>query len=138
MLHTSGYNGLEAWRKLCKRYSPTTPMRGMQLMMAAKAKELEEVATHIERWEAKVLALSRDFNELLSEKMRAIILISMLPVDVQHAQIQQADKIEDYKSTRDRVATIVEAKLALKNPDGMECDTEARKKRAARPAMSTR
>ena len=46
----------------------------------------------------------------------------MLPPDLQHALIQQADKIEDYKSTRDRVATIVVAKLALKNPDAMECD----------------
>ena len=73
-------------RKLSKRYSPTTPMRSMQLMMAAinpgKAKGLEEVAIHIDRWEAKVLALSRDFNELLSEKMRAAILISMLPPDL--------------------------------------------------------
>ena len=126
MLHTSGFSGLEAWRKLSKRYSPTTPMRGMQLMMAAinpgKAKGLEEVMIHIDRWEAKVLALSRDFNELPGEKLRAAILISMLPPDLQHALIQQADKIEDYKSTRDRVATIVEAKLALKNPDAMECD----------------
>ena len=43
-----------------------------------KAKGLEQVAIHIDRWEAKVLALSRDFNELLSEKMRAAILISTL------------------------------------------------------------
>ena len=35
MLHTSGFSGLEAWRKLSKRYSPTTPMRSLQLMMAA-------------------------------------------------------------------------------------------------------
>ena len=68
------------------------------------------------------MALSRDFNELLVKKMRAAILISMLLHDLQHALIQQVDKIEDYKSTRDRVATIVEAKLALKNPDAMECD----------------
>ena len=54
--------------------------------------------------------------------MRAATLISMLPPDLQHVLIQQADKIEDYKSNRDRVATIVEAKLALKNPDAMECD----------------
>ena len=127
MLHTSNFSGLEAWRKLSKRYSPTTPMRGMQLMMATinpgKAKKLEEVATHIDKWEAKVLALSRDFNEKLSDKMRSAILISMLPSDLQHALIQQADKFTDFKSTKDRVATIVEAKLALKSPDAMDCDT---------------
>ena len=32
-----------------------------------------------DRCEAKVLALSRDFNEMLSEKMRAAILISRSP-----------------------------------------------------------
>ena len=37
--------------------------------------------------------------------------------------IQQADKFTDFKSTKDRVATIVEAKLALKSPDAMDCDT---------------
>ena len=51
----------------------------------------------------------------------AAILISMLPPDLQHALIKQADKIDDHKSTRDRVATIVEAKLALKNPDAIKC-----------------
>ena len=66
------------------------------------------------------MAQSRDFNELLVKKMRAANLISMLPHDLQHALIQQVDKIEDIKSIRDRVATIVEAKLALKNPDAME------------------
>ena len=133
MLHTSGFSGFEAWRKLSKRYSLTTPMSSMQLMMAAsnpgKATGLEEVAIHIDSWEAKVLALSRDFNELLSENMRAAILISMLHPDFQHALIQQADKIEDYKSTRDRVATIVEAKLAL---------TQKLGKTTTRLAMSTR
>ena len=69
-----------------------------------QSRGLEEVAIHIDRWEAKVLALSRNINELLSEKMKAAILISMLRPDLQHALIQQADKIEDYKSTRDRVA----------------------------------
>ena len=87
MLHMGGFSGLEAWRKLSERYSPATPMKGMQLMMAAinpgKAKGLEETATHIDRWEAKVLALSRDFNEKLSEKTTAAILISMLPPDLQ-------------------------------------------------------
>ena len=58
------------------------------------------------RGEVKVLALSRDFNELL-----------MLPP---RALIQQAD-IEDYKSTRDRVANR-RGRLALKNPDAMEYD----------------
>ena len=102
----------------------------MATINPGKAKRLEEVAAHIDRWEAKVLALSRDFNERLSDKMRSAILISMLPSDLQHALIQQADKFTDFKSTKDRVATLVEAKLALKSPDAMECDAVHRSGRA--------
>ena len=43
---------------------------------------------------------------MLSENQRAAFLISMPPPDLQHALIQQADKFEDHKSTRHRVATI--------------------------------
>ena len=126
MLHTSGFSGAEAWRKLSKRYSPTTPMRGMQLMMAAvnpgKAKKLGEVSGHIDKWETKILALSRDFGEKISDKMKAAILVSMLPTDLQHTLVQQADKLSDYKSTKERVISIIEAKMALKDPDAMDCD----------------
>ena len=33
MMYNCEFNGLEAWRRLSKRYSPTTPLRAMQLMM---------------------------------------------------------------------------------------------------------
>ena len=29
ILYNSNFSGAEAWRKLAKRFSPTTPMRGM-------------------------------------------------------------------------------------------------------------
>ena len=57
--------------------------------------------THLDRWEAKVIALLRFFfNEVLSEKVRAAIFISMLLPNLQHALIQQAAKFEDYKRRR--------------------------------------
>ena len=133
---THGFSGAEARRRLPKRYSATTLMRGMHLV---------EVATHIDGCEAQVLALSRVFIEKFSEKIRAAIFVSM-PRNLQHVLIQQADKFEEYKSSRDRVATIVVAKLALKSPDAMECDTvhlssghvEAWREDESKPTMSTR
>ena len=66
MLHTSGFSGFEAWRKLSKRYSTTTPMRSMQLMMAAinpgKAKGLEEVAIHSRQVEGEGLGIVTRFQ----------------------------------------------------------------------------
>jgi hypothetical protein len=87
-----------------------------------KAKRTEDISGFIDKWETKVLALSRDFKETLSEKMRAAILISMLPPELQNTLVQQADKITDYKTTKDKIIGIVEAKLALKDPDSMDVD----------------
>ena len=101
-------------------------MRGMQLLLSTinlgKAKKLEDITGFIDKWETKVLALSRDFKETISDKMKATILISILPKDLQDTLVQHADKITDYKTTKDKTITIVEAKLALKDLDMMGCD----------------
>jgi len=124
LMHNCGYNGAEAWRRLSKRYSPSTPLRAMQLMLQAvnpgKCRSLKEVPSQLDRWESKVLALERDFKEKMSSKMKSAILISMLPSDLQNALIQQAEKYEEYVPTKEKILSIVEAKIAMKNPDDMD------------------
>ena len=126
MLYNSNFSGAEAWRKLTKRYSPATPMRSMQLLMSiinpGRAKKLEEIPAFIDKWEAKILALQRDFNENLTTKMKAAILISMLPKDFQETFVLQADKMLEYAVAKEKVLTMVESKTALKDPDAMDCD----------------
>ena len=126
ILHNSNFSGCEAWRRLTKRYSPTTPMRGMQLLLATlspgKVKKMDEPSSAIDKWETKLIALQRDFNEKLSDKMRSAILVSMAPKEFQDALVQQADNMTEYKATKDRIITMVDAKLAFKDPDMMDCD----------------
>lgn len=125
-LHNCNFNGAEAWRKLTKRYSPSTPLRAMQLMLQVvtpeKAKHVKDVPNLVERWETRVLALQRDFREKVSSRMKAAILLSMLPNDIRDALIQQADKYEDYVPTKEKVLSIVEAKMAMRSPDEMDVD----------------
>ena len=75
----------------------------------------------IERCETKILALERDFNETLSERMKAGVLLNMMPGDLQNSLIQQADKLENFKMTKEKVVSIMEAKNAL-HPDAMDTD----------------
>jgi len=134
LLHNCDFNGAEAWRRLSKRYSPSTPLRAMQLMIQVvnpgKSKNLKDIQNHIDRWEARVLALERDFKEKVGSKMKAAILISMLPVDLQNALIQQADKYEEYGPTKEKIISIVEAKIAMKSPDDMDVDWLAKENEA--------
>ena len=92
MLYNCNFNGPEAWRLLSKRYSPTTPLRAMQAMLQnispEKTKDFKQVHTHVDRWESKILALSRDFDEQLSERMKAAILILAIPSELRDAILQ--------------------------------------------------
>ena len=109
-----------------KRYAPTSPLRAMQLMMQVssteRAKGLKNVRGVIEKWETKVMTLSGEFKENLSPRMKAAILINLLPHDVQEPVIQQLDKIVDDIQMKDKVLSIVVARLALKNLDEMDVD----------------
>ena len=60
IMHNSNFSGTEARRRLTKRCSPTTPVRGLQLMMSVVSPQKitkGKVLEMIERWETKVLAL---------------------------------------------------------------------------------
>ena len=60
----------------------------IQVVNPGKSKHMKDIPSHIDRWEARVLALERDFKETVGSKMKAAILISMLPADLQNALIQ--------------------------------------------------
>ena len=126
VLHNCDYNGAEAWRRLSRRYSPSTPLRAMQLMLQVvnpgKAKNVKEIPGIVDKWETRVLALERDFKENVGSRMKAAILISILPNDIQDALIQHADKYEEYQPTKEKILSIVDAKMAMRSPDEMDVD----------------
>ena len=94
LLHNCYYNGAEAWRRLTKRYSPSSPLRAMQLMMQVIAPEKVDVAAGL-------------------RKEGGAILVSILPTDLRDSLIQQADKFVEYQPTKEKVIAIVEAKIAM-------------------------
>ena len=126
LLHNCNYNGAEAWRRLTKRYSPSSPLRAMQLMMQViapeKAKSVTDVRNIIEKWVSRVFMLQRDFEEKVGSKMKAAILISILPTDLLDSLIQQADKFVEYQPTKEKVIATVEAKIAMRSPEEMDVD----------------
>ena len=117
-------NGLEVWRALTKRYNPMTPMRGLELMLKTvvpgKIKKNEDVQTKINKWEGHVNALSRDYNEKVSDMMKIGILIHMMPDDLQDHVLQHADRLREYKLVKEKVVTLTDARMRLKDPNAMD------------------
>ena len=117
-------NGFEVWRLLNKRFCPNTPMRGLQLMMRVMAPgkivKGNDIQMYINRWEANVSALERDYNEKVSDRMKIGIIIKMVPDDLQDAILQHADRLKEYRLVKEKVIALVDARARLKDPDAMD------------------
>ena len=126
MIHQSigRENGLETWRVLAKRYNPMTPMRGLQLMLKTmlpgKIKKGEDVQAKINQWEGHVNALQRDYKETVSDMMKIGILIHMMPEDLQDHVLQHADRLREYKLVKEKVVSLTDARMRLKDPNAMD------------------
>ena len=126
MIHQSigKENGLETWRVLAKRYNPMTPMRGLQLMLKTmlpgKIKKGEDVQAKINQWEGHVNALQRDYKETVSDMMKIGILVHMMPEDLQDHVLQHADRLREYKLVKEKVVSLTDARMRLKDPNAMD------------------
>ena len=76
-------------------------------MVPSKVKDVRELPNEIEKWEARVLNLKREYNEALSERMKVAAVTSMCPNDVQDLIFQQGDKLDDYIKVREQMRAII-------------------------------
>ena len=74
-------NGPEVWKLLNKRYSPVTPMRGIQLMLVmhpGKILKGKDIKGCIYKWEGYTNMLERDYKEIIFNRMRIGTLARMM------------------------------------------------------------
>ena len=86
-------NGLEAWRRLKSKYSPTTPatalMAVIRVMSPTKVKLLKDLTTAMETWQNQVGSQDKDHNERLSNRMKVAAFLQLCPGDVQDIVFQK-------------------------------------------------
>ena len=92
-------NGLECWRKLARRYDPSTGGRKRNLLKQVLSPgrcKMEELAGALERWEEAVTRYSRRKDDLgnresLSDSVKMAALESLLPVELEeHIMLNQS------------------------------------------------
>ena len=82
-----------------------------------RIKKGQNIATHIARWETQVNHLERDYSEKVSEGIRIGISISMVPEDLQEILLQQVDESTEYRTARDRMIMLVDARAKVNDPE---------------------
>lgn len=123
--------GLEAWRRLHRRYDPSTVgrSRGLLREILTPGKSSVDALRHgVEKFEEKVRRYTerRDVNGarlVLSEDIRMAALESMLPDDLErHVQLNRS-RLQDYNSLRNEVMLYAEARgTSIRPPKDVHSD----------------
>ena len=109
--------GIEAWRRLRRKYNPRTMARGVRMLCEvtnpSKVTSLNDVEMEINKWEEKVRALRAQFGEELTNGMKIAILTNMMPHVLQDFIDTHVEKETKYEEVRDKVRAIASNKVAM-------------------------
>ena len=119
-------NGWEAWSRLHSRFDPKTPAKALMMMMGVfqtkKVKDSRELPSVIQDWEVKVKNLEVERSIALDPKIKAALLASFLPPDLQDLMFQWTEARTTFEELRDRVMSLAVNRAAMAKPTAMEVD----------------
>ena len=120
-------HGLEAWRRLCKRFDPSTGGRRRALLKGVlspnRCGKIEELSAAVENWEEQVRQYENrrkadGTRPTLDEDIKISILESICPTEVErHLQLNQA-RFADYQEVRKELSAYLETRVGLKLKGG--------------------
>jgi len=119
--------GFEAWRRLGRRFDPSTGGRRRNLLrsiIAPPRVKLDEVAAALERWEDLCMRYCRQRDssgghQTLSDDLRVAAIESLVPEDLEkHLLMNQGRLGEDFAAVRQEIMLYIEARTGqrLKDP----------------------
>ena len=116
-------NGLEAWRKLVKRYDPTTGGRRRAMLRSiltpAKCGRIEDLYAALETWEEHVRQYESckkqdGSRHILDEEIKIAVLEHLCPTELEkHLQMNRT-RFLDYADVRTELVTYLETRLGSK------------------------
>jgi hypothetical protein len=114
-----GRCGLLAWKKLCTTLNPRTLASGVklisQVLNPAKITDARKADVAIEMWDDKLVKLSTEYGERLSDKLKVAVLYGMLPKDLQERALDKCAINWDQTKESDATTILTKIKEEVKN-----------------------
>ena len=115
-------NGLEAWRRLHRRWDPSTGGRKRTLLKAIIAPPkctITELAGCLERWQQQVSKYERRKNdagqrEKVSEDIRMAAIEMLVPTDLENHLVLNKHRLRTFEDVYAEVTSILEARTGVK------------------------
>ena len=112
--NVDGENGMEAWRRICKRFGPKTKGKRLYLTRACvnpkKCVKLTDTLSAIEKWERDVRRLASDYKEELSDGLKAAILLELAPSEITDFLSHKLGEDDTYESTKGHIVRYVDTR----------------------------
>ena len=96
-------NPLEAWRRLQKRYDPTTGGKKRNLLRTIISPgrcSLLELQAGIERWESHVSRYKKKMKDKLGDEIKLAGLESLVPEELEKHQILNSNRVRTFEDAR--------------------------------------
>ena len=122
-------NPLEAWRRLQKRYDPTTGGRKrnhLRTIISPGRCSLLELQAGIERWESYVSRYERKLKDKLDDGIKLAGLEALVPEELEKHLILNTNRLRTSEDARLEIVTYVEAKFGLRIRDSKPSETGLR------------
>ena len=122
-------NPLEAWRRLQKRYDPTTGGRKRNLLRTIISPgrcPLLELQAGIERWESFVSRCEMKLKDKLDDEIKLAGLEALVLEELEKHLIRNSNRLQTFEDARLEIVTYVEAKFGLRIRDSKPSDTCSR------------
>ena len=106
--------GLEAWRKLVRRFDPQTVGRKRTLLsriINPGTVKVHELSRAIEQWEERVRSYQSRAREKMSDDVRSGILTEMCPEHIKTHIHLNLTRLPDYASVRSEIETFLEVEF---------------------------
>ena len=109
-------NQLEAWRRLQKRYDPTTGGRKRNLLRTIISPgrcSLLELSGGIERWESYVSRYEKKLKNKLDDEIKLAGLEALVPEELENHLILNSNRLRTFVDARLEIVTYVDAKFGF-------------------------
>ena len=115
-------NGLEAWRKLARRWDPASGGRKRALLKAILNPprcKISELSGCMERWLQQIAKYQRRRNaqgvrEQISDDIKSAALDQLVPEDLENHLVLNAHRLKTFEARYGEVVAIVEARTGVK------------------------
>ena len=122
-------NPSAAWRRLQKRYDPTTGGRKRNLLQPIITPgrcSLLELQAGIQRWESYVSRYEKKLKDKLDDEIKLAGLEALVPEELEKHLILNSNRLRTFEDARLETVTFVEAKFGSRIRDSKPSDTGSR------------